>query len=103
MEKVSRSPRWKNYRRRERWAASLFLGVVASLLLGKMVHSFSRSVAFGLGCLNVLCIGGFAFVWPRFVSSQCPCCGQRLHVNRFLKMTSGRKCPHCGVERYSPV
>lgn len=36
----------------------------------------------------------------RFIIFRCPNCGCHFHVTVAGRLTNGRRCSHCGLERY---
>jgi len=91
---------WSEYRRRQRavilaWLGALLAGalvVVAPQAL-KLFGNFIGCVA---GSLLLLALG--TQFW--FIQFRCPNCRRHFHLATYGGMTRGRRCPHCGLERY---
>jgi DNA-directed RNA polymerase subunit RPC12/RpoP len=91
---------WADYRRRQ-WAAGLTsIGCIPlAMLIGLGIETLKRSdrlVALFVLPLAILTFGA----WSRFVLFRCPNCGRHFHITESWRLTSGRKCPHCGLARY---
>ena len=91
---------WADYRRRQWVAGLLFVGsllLVFLVALGveRVTHSDSLVV---VPAIAATC----ATIWAgaHFIFFRCPNCDQRFHLTTTLRLTNGRSCPHCGLERY---
>lgn len=91
---------WADYRRRQRTAALMSIGFIpmtALIVLG--VETLTRSdglITPFVAPLAVVVLG----TWCWFVLFRCPNCSRHFHVTISWHLTSGRRCPHCGLERY---
>jgi hypothetical protein len=91
---------WADYRRRQ-WIAGLmsiaFIPLAVSIAL--VIEAETRSDRFI--ALFVMPLGALVFAaWSWFVFFRCPNCGRRFHITGSWRLTGGRRCPHCGLERY---
>ena len=91
---------WADYRRRQ-WAVGVmtigFFPLIA--LIAASVETLTQSddlTTFFVVPLAVLVFG----TWSWFVLFRCPNCGGYFHLADTWRLTSGRRCPHCGLERY---
>lgn len=91
---------WVDYRRRQ-WAAGLatigFIPLTALVVLS--VEMLTRSddfVTLFVAPLPIIIL----CTWCRFILFRCPNCGGHFHLPDAWRLTNGRRCPHCGLERY---
>lgn len=91
---------WGDYRRRQWMAGLLTLGFLPLAgLIGVVMEDVTRSDRFILipeAALMVVTV----WSWNRLINFPCPYCGHRFHVTAVYRLTNGRRCPHCGLERY---
>lgn len=91
---------WSDYRRRQ-WTAGIasFAFLPLAALVAFMVGSLTRSgflVSLVVGLIGLVTFG----TGLRFIMFPCPNCSRRFQVTQSGRMTNGRRCPHCGLERY---
>lgn len=91
---------WADYRRRQ-WVAGLMtIGFIPlAALIGLDIESLTRSdrlIAPFVAPLAIIMFGA----WSWFVLFRCPNCRRHFHVTDAWRLTNGRQCPHCGLERY---
>lgn len=93
---------WADYRRRQ-WAAGLlFVGFLPLMtLIGVVIEDVTQSDGFIVVPAAGLMFATLCAGW-RFILFRCPNCQHRFHLTSIGRLTNGRKCPHCGLERYQP-
>jgi predicted RNA-binding Zn-ribbon protein involved in translation (DUF1610 family) len=91
---------WADYRRRQWLAAVLFIGFLPLVfLMGLGIERVTDSdTLVVVPAAALMC----ATIWAgaHFIFFRCPNCGRRFHITTALRLTNGRSCPHCGLERY---
>jgi hypothetical protein len=91
---------WADYRRRQRTAGLMTIALIPiAILIGLGIEAVTRSDR--LIGLCVAPLGALMFgTWCWFVLFRCPNCSRHFHITESWRLTSGRRCPHCGLERY---
>jgi predicted RNA-binding Zn-ribbon protein involved in translation (DUF1610 family) len=91
---------WAEYRRRQWIAGLMWLGFLPlTALIVFSVGSLTRSEVAVSVLVSMLAILALGAGW-RFVLFRCPNCNHYFHLASPARMTNGRICPHCGLERY---
>ena len=91
---------WADYRRRQRIARLMSIAFIPlAALIALAVEAVTRTDRFI--SLFVVPLGVLVFgAWSWFVLFRCPNCGRHFHITESWRLTGGRRCPHCGLERY---
>jgi len=91
---------WADYRRRQWTAGLLTLGFVPLAgLIAVTMENFTQSERFIIVPETAFMII-VVWSWSRFIYFRCPFCSRCFHLTAVCRLTSGRRCPHCGLERY---
>ena len=92
---------FKDLKKRELTVIAVFLGYIPAIAcFAWAVSHFTKSET-PIMVLAIAWMTLFAVSGLRVSFFKCPKCGGLFNRNKYWFTTRGRKCPHCGVNRYS--
>jgi len=93
--------KWKDLRRREWLVIGLFVGYLPILAgIGWLLFRVTTSET-PIIIVAITWMSAFACAGLRVSFFRCPRCDQRFYMGKYFVMTLGRRCPHCGLQRYA--
>lgn len=91
---------WMEYRRKQRIAGLMAIGFIPlAVLIAVVIENLSGSDGQIAIFEAPLAVSTFAS-WSLLVLFRCTSCRQHYHLTDTWRLTGGRRCPHCGIERY---
>ena len=95
------SEQWKDFRYWNRLGIGAFLTLVPAVGIAALVAQAAPLLSPLPALVTVLWVGAFFVAYFQIRAFRCPRCNQLFTVRHSFGANSlGRKCVHCGLERY---